>query len=252
MSLDVLFGNAYDYVARECSDVQENFIDVIAEARNMPTEWIQQAQGIFIPNNEFMLEVFGREILEYDTYRNGICIWDNALIFPIRDVNDIVRGIAGFFPFEYVDEESKQNHYAYSSQAVFQKGRFMFFPQGGLLKSIRDEYILIVDGIFDAISLCGAGFDAAALMGSNVTPEIIMQLRFVKNVIVIADNDSSGYKLYDSLKKGIPNAILFKHGLSKDADDALKGENAEAFLRMLRVELIKLGIESTSKINAPL
>lgn len=230
MSLNDVYCNGYETIMKKFSKEQHSYAEAIANLRGMPLQWLLDAHGIFIPNNEFMLQQFGNGILEYDCYRNGQCIWWNALIFPVRGVNGLVAGIAGFFPFIYADtDESKENYYAYSSKEVFQKGRYLFFPKGDLFKAIEDKYLLIVDGLFDAISLCGNGYNAAALMGSNLTQEILMQLRFVENVIIVSDNDSAGYALFDKAKKHLHNAILLKHGKTKDADDALKSDYSEQF-----------------------
>ena len=100
MTLDGVFTEGYKKLVGELKDDQEKYLRVIAEAREMPVEWIEKADGIFIPNNDFMYFLFGQGILQFDCYRNGQCIWDNALIFPVRGADDRVAGFAGFFPFK--------------------------------------------------------------------------------------------------------------------------------------------------------
>lgn len=227
MSLNEVFNVGYERVQQKYQKEQAEYLQIVAEARNMPLQYIIDAKGVFIPNDDFMYEVFGKEITQYDCYRGQNCVWNNAVIFPVRDVTDKVRGFAGFFPLDYLKEDEDVNYYAYSSQSVMEKGRFMYFPQGGLSKAIDDGYLLVVDGLFDAISLCGNGYNAASLMGSNLTPEIIMQLRFIKKIIVPADNDNPGYLLYNKMKKRLPNVILYQQGYTKDVDALLKTEHAE-------------------------
>ena len=231
-----IYSTAYDRVQSECGAEQREFLRVIAEARDMPLDWLDGTNCMFIPNNEFMLEFFGEHILNYDCYRNGICIWNNALIFPIRDVVDSVVGLAGFFPFDYLDPDVG-NYYAYSSQSVFKKGNYLYFPKKNLKDAIHDGYLFITDGMFDAIAISAHGFNAAAMMGSTVTPIILMQLRLVKKVIVVADNDSAGYKLYDRLHRVLSNVLLFKQGFNKDIDGALKSEHKDEVLNMLLQEM---------------
>lgn len=250
--LNDIFDDGYSKINAQFGREQSGFLSVIAEARNMPVQWIKDARGIFIPNNEFMLEMFGVDILAYDCYRDGLCVWDNALIFPICGADELVAGFAGFFPFDYLDKENDTNYYAYSSQTVFQKGRFLYFPQGNLIHAVQDEYLLLVDGIFDAISLCGYGYHAAALMGSNPTQEILMQLRFVKHVILVADNDSAGYRLFDKLQKHLYNVELFKFSGTKDADEALKSSHVNTFLKELNTLIKKLKIKSPCRANQQL
>lgn len=240
--LDDVFKHGYARVREEFQEEQASFIKVIAEARRMPEKWIVDAGGVFIPNNDFMLEMFGDEILQYDCYRNGQCLWENALVFPIKGVNGAVAGLAGFFPFDYVEHEPGAVYYAYSSSSVFKKGSYLFFPKHDLKSAIENRYLIVVDGIFDAISLCGVGYYAAAMMGSSLTQEIAMQLRFVDHVILAADNDSAGYKLYDEMRKKLHNVTLLKHAKTKDVDESIKSENATEFLRDLNGLLLKLGI----------
>lgn len=233
-----IYQTAYDRIQHEYGDEQKGFIQTIAEARGMPVEWLDDTNCIFIPNNDFMKEFFDSRIMDYDCYRNGVCIWNNALIFPVRDVVDSVVGFAGFFPFDYLDPEVN-NYYAYSSQSVFHKGNYLFFPKGNLKNALLDEYLFVTDGLFDSIALCAEGFNAAALMGSNVTPVILMQLRLVKKVIVVADNDSAGYKLFDNLHRVLTNVTLFKQGYTKDIDAALKSEHKEEVIVMLKEEIVR-------------
>lgn len=249
MSLNSVFENGYRRIKEECWETQRSFFAVIAEARNMPAEWIEKMDAIFIPNNEFMLEYFGQEILEYDCYRGSVCIWDNALIFPIRGANGEVAGLGGFFPFDYVDETTDVNYYAYSSSSVFTKGRYLYFPQWDLIHAINSGYLIVVDGVFDAVSLCGCGFCAASLMGSSPTAETFMQLRFVKHVIVAADNDEAGMKLFMKMKKYLKNVTLFTQGVNKDIDGALKSEKSSEVIESLTETLTKLGICDQNRKN---
>lgn len=233
MSLTSAYNEALRVVREKYSTEQKEFLTIIAQARGMPVEWLDGVGAIFIPNNEFMLSVFGKEVLDYDCYVNGKCVWNNAMIFPIRDVNDSIVGFGGFFPFEYVDEESNSNYYLYSSQKAMRKGNYLYFPQKNLMDAVKDGYLIVVDGVFDAISLTAAGYNAASLMGSSPTQQIMMQLRFIKTVILVADNDDAGYGLYDKLHKHLKNVVLFKQGKTKDVDDLLKSEYAGWFKRRM-------------------
>lgn len=242
MTLDRVFNDGYRRIQEKYFAEQAKFIETIAEARDMPAEWIQRVQGIFIPNNEFMFNMFGEEVLQYDCYRDGQCIWDNALIFPVRGVNECVAGIAGFFPFKYVEHKDGEYYYSYSSSSVFTKGRYLYMPNSSLMQAITDGYAIVVDGLFDAISLSSLGYNVASLMGSKVTPEIVMQLRFVKNVLVAADNDQAGMQLVADVRKQIHSAKLLEHAETKDVDELLKSNKAHEFVEKLNTYLKSLGI----------
>ena len=243
MVFDEVFQKGYERTQELYGKEQEGFLATIAEARGMPVDWLDGTQAVFIPNNEFMMEVFGTGILEFDTYRNEICVWDNALVLPIRDVNRKAVAFAGFFPFDYVSDDCT-NYYAYSSSSVFQKGRFLYFPKRNLEDAMDDGYLLLVDGIFDAISLSAHGYNAASLMGSSATPEILMMLRFVPNVILLADNDVAGSILFSRLKKRLNNIYLFTQGKAKDADGVLKSQYAAWFCSNLDKFIKRICYES--------
>ena len=228
MIFDDVYRAGYEKACSLFGQEQGRFLQAIADARGMPAEWLDGTGAVFIPNNDFMLEVFGAGILEFDTYRNGVCVWDNALVLPIRDVNGKAVAFAGFFPFDYVDSEST-NYYSYSSSSVFQKSRYLYFPKRNLGDAMEAGYLLLVDGVFDAISLAANGYEAASLMGSSPTVEILMMLRFVPNVILLADNDMAGSLLFKKLKRRLNNVYLFSQGKTKDADEVLKSGYAKWF-----------------------
>lgn len=117
-------------------------------------------------------------------------------------------------------------------------------PNSSITKAIEDEYLIVVDGLFDAISLSYFGYNVASFMGSTVTPERIMQLRFIKNVLVASDNDKAGMTLYGDLKKVLNNVEFLPHAKTKDIDELLKSSGAEEFRRDLNQRLITLGVRS--------
>lgn len=239
MNLDQIYRTGYRRAWSEDAESQERFCSVIAEVRSIPVSVLKSIECFFVPNEEYLVWACGEDILDakYGVYLDDNCLWSNCLLLPILNLNDQVMGLAGFNPFVYMDVHenlSSENYYQYSMSSVFAKGRYMFGPAGVYKKSMRDGYLCITDGVFDTVSLNAAGFNAMALMGSTLTQEILMQLRFIKKIILVADNDDAGYKLWDNLRKSIPGAVLFKQGYTKDADEALKSEHREDFIRKLR------------------
>lgn len=241
MELNEVYENGYAKIQRECGMNQLSFLKVIAEARKMPVEWLNGLGSFFVPNDKFMLDYFGDEILMYDCYRGNECIWNNALVFPIRGCDGKVAGFGGFYPFDYLDETKERNYYGYSSSSVFKKGRYLYFPRKDLMTAIDDKYLILVDGLFDAVTLSAYDFDVAALMGSSPTQEILMQLRFVKNVVIAADNDEAGILLFNKIKKCLKGTTIFIQTRNKDIDGALKGEYSGQVLSDLKKHLEKLG-----------
>lgn len=225
----------------DSADAQQKYLDVIAGIRGINSELFKKCDMLFIPNDQYLAVHCGEEILnlEYGCYESRkMCLWSNQLIIPITDVVACVRGFAAFNPFNYVEAKEtgdrSMTYYSYSSKDVFPKGKYLYFPGSCYEKAITDGYLLLVDGVFDAASLWCAGFNAGALMGSIPTEWILMQLRFIKRVILIADNDDAGYKLYTGLRRQLKNVELFKQGETKDADELLKSEKRDDFIRALQ------------------
>lgn len=238
----------------EDSAIQKQYLSYIAEARKMPVEAIEMADGIFIPNDQYLVEFCGARVKEEDfgCYVGDNCVWNNFLIFPVRDIAGNTVGVAGFDPLVYLENKEtgnyENNYYSYSNKFVFQKGYYVYCPHDDFNHALDDRYLVVIDGLFDAISLSYAGFNAAALMGSVLTPQILMQLRLIDRIVLIADNDEAGFKLYNELRKHLPNVVLVKQGKAKDADELLKSEHGEQFVKKLK-DVIHNGVLPIETLN---
>lgn len=242
LTLNELFNSAYEkvYLDSQAREAQCHYLQVIADLRHTNVEVFKKCRMLFIPNDEFLINFAGPEIVhpDYGCYQDSKhCIWLSQLIIPITNLVGEVKGFAGFNPFNYAEAKSTGDrsiaYYMYSTKGVFPKGSFLYCPEDSYTKALDDGYIFLVDGVFDAASIWDAGFNSAAMMGSTPTQQILMQLRFIKRVILIADNDEAGYKLYKSLRVKLHNVELLKQGGTKDADELLKSENREAFIKTL-------------------
>jgi DNA primase len=196
---------------------------------------------VFVPNDDYLALYCGDAIRNpelgcYDF--DGNCIWNNNLIVPIFNVAGKIAGLGGFNPLNYVQAHETGDwsilYYQYSSKQIFKKGSYLYCPLDSYEKALTDGYIVVVDGLFDAISLREAGFNSAALMGSSLTNENVTLLRFVKHVILAADNDDAGLKLQRELGLRVKNLKLFRQKYQKDVDGLLKSEYREQAIRELR------------------
>lgn len=240
MSLDSIYRNGIQRVWTEDHDSQCKYTDLVRQTRNMQGIDFKKINAFFIPNDDYVKQYFDIEILspEYGFYnRESQCFWNNCLVIPIYNVADRIISVVGFNPFKYLQaKETKDwslNYYIYASSRVFKKGSFMFYLEGCYRRALDDGYLFITDGVFDTISVQLAGFNAAALMGSTVTPEIAAMLRFVPRLIFAGDNDEAGLKLAQDLKKVHPRITMLRQGKTKDIDDLLKSEYRESVIRQL-------------------
>lgn len=231
------------------SESQQNFCKVIAQARGMQSVDFQKYGAFFLPNDDYLANYCGSAIRspEYYCYtQNGECIWNNNLIFPIANAGGTIVGLGGFNPLHYIEAHEKNDwsiiYYQYSNKNLFQKGNYIYTPCCSFKEVLECGYICIVDGLFDAISLNEAGFCAGCLMGSSVTDEIVAQLRLIRKVIIIADNDDAGIKLQKTLLRRVPHSLIFRQGVDKDIDGALKSAKGAE---------IKMQLQSLINANNP-
>lgn len=250
MSLDSVFKPMITKIWQEDADTQLEFLRIICESRQMPVFDMKKYDMFFVPNNDYLKFYGGQGILDwalgcYDD--DDDCIWNNCLIFPIKNVVGEIVGLGGFNPFRYAQAHETQSwdiyYYQYSSKSVFTKGNYLYYAGDSFDKALDDGYLIVVDGLFDAISLNEAGFNAAAMMGSSVTDAIVLQLRFIPNVIVARDNDAAGAKLANTLVAKLKNCVVFNQLENKDIDGALKSENR----RIVKEKLEKLIKDVTNK-----
>lgn len=111
--------------------------------------------------------------------------------------------------------------YKESSIVLMDKSKFFICPLG-LKKSIDDEYIILVDGVFDSISLAQEGYNSISILGSTISEYNRFILSLVKNVYVAYDNDGAGRRLYESLKRIHSNVYSITQSKCKDIDDFIK------------------------------
>lgn len=220
---------------------QEAFMETVCtKVRRMDYKICLKAKAFFVPNNDYIMQHTISDVLndKFGIYNfEGICLWQSCLVFPIFDVGNSVVGLAGFNPVNYLKaKETKDwslNYYSYSKKEVMQRGRYIYTLPNMYEQAIQDGYLIIVDGMFDAIHLAGEGYNAASLMGSSITPEIITQLRFIKKIIIISDNDEAGLKFVKTLRKHLKNTVCLFQGETKDIDELLKTERKEETLKLL-------------------
>ena len=121
--------------------------------------------------------------------------------------------------------------YRHSSKTLFNKSKYLFMLKDTFKNALESGYIVLTDGVFDMLSFAQNGVLSGALLGSYVSEELLAMLRLLNRVYVSIDNDEAGLKLYNQLNKGLSNVIAIKQNQFKDADDILKSEYKEKFLK---------------------
>lgn len=233
--------NVVDRIYLEDLDMQKDYIETVCgKVRRMDASICLEAKAFFVPNSEYLLQYAVPEMMDvkYDVFGyDGTCNWHSFLVFPIYDVGNSIVGLAGFNPVNYLKARETQdwtlNYYQYSNKNVLQKGRYIYTLPGMYEKALNAGYLIVVDGLFDALHLCSNGYNASSLMGSSITDEIIAQLRFLDKVIIVADNDEAGLALIKKLKYNLRNTVCLFQGKTKDVDELLKTDSKDVLLQKL-------------------
>lgn len=241
MNLHQLVRGGIDAIYSSDFSTQRNYIDFIAnKVRRMEASVIYDAEAFFVPNERYLLSYFDPSVLNsgYGFYdHEGHCIWQECLVFPIKDLSDTIVGLAGFNPRKYVEAHETHdwslNYYSYSNKSIFHKGYYLYMLSGIYERAISDGYLLLVDGLFDCLSLSAEDYNAAALLGSSPTEQIIAQLRFIKKVIILSDNDEAGIELERKLQRQLNNVVYLHQGKTKDVDELLKTDHATKYKMQL-------------------
>lgn len=239
LQFSILAKNGIDKIYAEDFESQEHYINIIAEeVRHMDSKILFDMKAFFVPNDEYMIEYFGIDIVRenFDCYSTpSICHWSGFIVFPLTDVFNNIVGFVGFNSFNRLrlDEDFTQNSYRDSGRILIDKSKYLFMPQNKYEKFLEDNYIFITDGVFDTISFNANGINAGALLGSYLSEEVIAQIKLFDRVYIPFDNDTAGLKLYNRIKPYC-NAIAVKQNKFKDSDDILKSEFKEEYLTKIR------------------
>ena len=184
----------------------------------------------------------------YSTFRN-------RLMFPVIDVRGNVTGFSG-----RIVGEGEPKYLNTRDTPVFTKGRLLFGLN--LARKSKRDYMILVEGNVDVVSLHQAGFDSTvASLGTSLTKEQAQLLsRYKKEVVLAYDNDGAGLKAsqraIDILEKlDVKVKVLRWEGV-KDPDEYIKTRGADAFQNLIdrsesQIDYRLLNIEKKYDLTVP-
>ena len=111
---------------------------------------------------------------------------NDRFIIPVRDIQNNIVAFIGYYP-DY-------KKYITTPSPFFSK-ECLFFNMGDAYRRSYSEYdgmVILVEGIFDCLSLASIGLPAIATMGSDVSRMKGELLKVFKKVIYVPDNDRVG------------------------------------------------------------
>lgn len=222
-------------------ETQTRFLEVFSETRRVDPKVLKELECFFIPNSKYLVEVVGPIVLEYENglYSNSQCIFVNTLVIPQKDVTGDVVAFVGYDFITKLEDKEKGvfggPYYKDNNRDIYKATDYLFWVGDSFDRAWELEYVIIVDGVFDAINLWAEGFPTVAFLGSDVTNTRVMQLVYIDNWFVARDNDTAGTNFYTTLKRHNPGKVFsIKQNVGKDADDALASDSKEEYLKGIR------------------
>jgi DNA primase len=150
---------------------------------------------IYVDNSKLDLKILKSYGDDLSLLKDGKFLLDGRYIFPVMDMLGNIIALIGWYPDErkYVTTPSK----------MFNKS-CLFYGMEQLSKSKIGSSVILVEGIFDSISLRSLGYNSLAMMGieSSRYKEILYTL--FKNILAIPDNDKQGRLVVSNDKWKLP------------------------------------------------
>lgn len=144
-------------------------------------------------------------------FKDGRFLLSGRFIFPVRDMLGNVVALIGWFPDEkkYITTPSK----------LFSKSCLYYgleqFANTGINKNV-----LIVEGIFDSLSVRSLGITCYAEMGIDTSRYKVAMYSLFRRILAVPDNDKEGRTvvLSDSWKLPLNGGYMTWSGNIKDID----------------------------------
>jgi len=242
-----LYTKLVDKIWKEHGELQTFMLKEFGrDFRNCKVEKLIEYRAFLIPNNSYLIQMEGEiSAPQHGLYRSDKCIFNKRLVIPIIGFDGFVHSFIGYDNGNAVSEiKDKLSHiyYIYQSREVFNKDRYMLITPEEYREAIELDYICLTDGVFDKITVSETGTPCASLLSSRLTKYHINYLRYIKNWIVLADNDNAGKMLTQYCKRINPNTTRMRFSGAKDIDEfILKGTtNRDKFLTCL-TEMKQMG-----------
>ena len=192
-----------DKIHSDDSYPQEEILNYVStEVRNIPEIILQRAKAFYVPDDMYLNWISEGEALEdkYGIYWGQTCLFNHRVVIPVTDFKGNVAGLCGYDDGRDLKPDEEHVKYRYLNKDVFKKERHWLMGKGNYKRAIEEQYVMIVDGIFDQLILEHLGYNAVSLLGTHLSRYHIKYLRHIKNWIVVPDQDRAGTELYDKCK----------------------------------------------------
>lgn len=205
---------------------QHELLKMLAEKRGLSLKEIVR-RGIFaVPDEDeldYLLEQWGLTFEDaFDRDIGDVRLFKEGFIIPILDSR---RRVTFFINYNWERDKSRQYFNVFPGNLYDLDVEVKMYGAHNLDQGIKEGWIVVVEGIFDAIVLESEGIPAVALLGSKLLDYTKIFLSRFEQVIYIPDGDFAGNKGWKNMYYGLDNVFKFElDGTYKDVNDyALSG-----------------------------
>lgn len=206
------------------NDLNRQLIDIyLREKRHMADSFIRtklreeciSRYAFFIPNEEFLLKIYGepmaRKFLPY--HKQGIFTLNSTFTIPLLDVADQFHGFLKNNP-------NSVSKYVYPTKDDFNKSRLLNITKEDLRKIMNEGRVALCEGYFDQMAIAMTKTITPILMGgSDVSPELKVFLRGIRNKYIFGDMDSAGSKVKIKMLNYYKSSGVSVVAMPKEIDD---------------------------------
>lgn len=160
----------------------------------------------------------------------------NRIMFPVYDEQSMIIGFGG----RKITEDNYGPKYLNSNKSVlYDKSRSLYGIDFAKRKIIDNDYVILVEGYFDMISLYQSGIEnVVAINGTALTVKHVEVLeRYTKNIYLLFDDDTAGRKATLKAIKIILECGLLPEVITlpnnKDPDEYIHEFGVDNFLRLI-------------------
>lgn len=219
MTVQLKYKELVKYLAQD--ETQQESLKVLAKKRNMPLKSIIR-RGIFCVFDtdelSFLLEEWGLSFEDaFGKDREDVRLLNEGFIIPVLDSSYRIiffvnynweRGGARKYLNVYPDEFSKNGM------------NMKMFGAHNLAQAVKEDWIVVVEGMFDTVRLESVGIPAMSLMGTKLLEYHKRFLSRFTRVVYVSDTDGQGITGWRNVNKGLDNVIHFPiTSIEKDVDE---------------------------------
>lgn len=174
--------------------IKDNFTEGYAEELAALRGYVGYEQKQMIDSLELghcslLPEMLGEHARELGLLsKSGTFLLDDRFIIPVRDIKNNLVALIGYYP------DAKK--YITTPSPFFSKSNLLFNFRHAYDLSWQqyNGFAIVVEGIFDCLSLRSLGLPAVSVMGASLSKSQGELLKLFRKVLAIPDNDTIGRK----------------------------------------------------------